>query len=112
VVAVKVQNKLPSSRWYSGSGIYRNTHLVMTDKVHVARWGTYVTTPKLEETLAAGYATVQVETAVENESGTPKHVTVVNTVRNKSGVEVARASSESAVDTRATQESEPATGGS
>jgi beta-galactosidase len=29
VVAVKVQNKLPSSRWYSGSGIYRNTHLVV-----------------------------------------------------------------------------------
>src|SRR6266567_7940764 len=45
VLAVVVQNKQPSSRWYSGSGITRNVHLTATDPVHVARLGTFVTTP-------------------------------------------------------------------
>jgi beta-galactosidase len=45
VLAVKVRNQVPSSRWYSGSGIYRNVHLVVDNPVHVARHGVFVTTP-------------------------------------------------------------------
>jgi beta-galactosidase len=47
VIAVKVHNRLPSSRWYSGSGIHREARLVVTEPVHVPRWGTYVTTPEI-----------------------------------------------------------------
>jgi beta-galactosidase len=60
VIAVKVQNQLPSSRWYSGSGIYRNVHLVVQNPVHVARHGVFVTTPE----ISARAATVRVETSV------------------------------------------------
>jgi beta-galactosidase len=65
VIAVKVNNQdQPNSRWYSGSGIYRNVWLVKTGRVHVSHWGTYITTPevtsekaevKIETRLSGGY---------------------------------------------------------
>jgi beta-galactosidase len=65
IVAVKVDNSLqPSSRSYSGSGIYRHTWMRVTDEVHVAQWGTYITTPQVMKASA----TVEVRTRVLNES--------------------------------------------
>lgn len=64
VLAVKVDHKLPSSRWYSGSGIYRDVNLTITDPVHVAYCGTIVTTPDMKD----GTGTVNVTTSVQNES--------------------------------------------
>ncbi|MFB7996174.1 glycoside hydrolase family 2 TIM barrel-domain containing protein [Streptomyces sp. NPDC056002] len=94
VLAVEVRNRLPSSRWYSGSGIYRRARLVITEPVHVQRWGTFVTTPDLAATLDKGYATVDIRTAVVNDSGeTASAVTVVSTVRDAKGRRVARTES-------------------
>lgn len=65
VLAVKVDNsEQPNSRWYSGSGIYRNVWLVKTGKVHVDHWGTFVTTPE----VSTQSATVKVETTIKNET--------------------------------------------
>ncbi|NUS15558.1 MAG: DUF4982 domain-containing protein [Streptomyces sp.] len=92
VLAVQVRNQLPSSRWYSGSGIYRHARLVVTDPVHLARWGTYVTTPGLADALAAGRAaTVRAEITAVNESGSAVSGTVVATVRDAEGRQVATA---------------------
>src|SRR5699024_349812 len=49
VISVKAVNEFPSSRWYSGSGIYRDVTLTVSGDIHVADEGTYVTTPNLEE---------------------------------------------------------------
>ncbi len=49
VVAVHAVNKQPSSRWYSGSGIYRDVTLQVTDKVHAEKNGTTILTPDLEK---------------------------------------------------------------
>ena len=80
VIAVKVDNsKQPNSRWYSGSGIYRHVWFVVTDKLHVAHWGTFVTTPRVTKQ----YALVNIKVSVKNESDKPKKCVLVNTVVDK-----------------------------
>jgi beta-galactosidase len=55
VIAVKVDNSVqPNSRWYSGSGIYRNVWLVTTNKIAIDHWGTYVTTPEVCKLKVSG----------------------------------------------------------
>lgn len=83
VVAVRAVNNLPSSRWYSGSGIYRDVTLIITEPVHVAYNGTYVTTPD----IAQGKGTVQAVVELTNESGSGEEVTVKNTVYEYSSAE-------------------------
>ena len=62
-ILVKVNNAdQPNSRWYSGSGIYRNVWLTKTDKLHVPLWGTFVTTPNVSKDSAL----VQVEVNLAN----------------------------------------------
>lgn len=76
VIAVKAVNNIPTSRWYSGSGIYRDVTLFAVDPVHVDLNGTYVTTPD----LASGNGTVSVAVDVVNDGDTTATVTVTNTV--------------------------------
>lgn len=67
---------------------------MVTEPVHVQRWGTLVTTPDLAADLDKGYATVDVRTTVVNDSGeTAPAVTVVSTVRDAKGRRVARTES-------------------
>ena len=51
IIVVKVDNsQQPNSRWYTGSGIYRNVRLLVTNPIAaVAHWGTFVTTPEVNE---------------------------------------------------------------
>ncbi|MGW6013544.1 glycoside hydrolase family 2 TIM barrel-domain containing protein [Streptomyces sp. NPDC055210] len=89
VLAVQVRNQLPSSRWYSGSGIYREARLIVTEPVHVRRWGTYVTTPEIDD----DHALVRVRTSVVNASGTGARVEVGSAVVDPDGRTVARRTS-------------------
>lgn len=81
VIAVKSVNNIPSSRWYSGSGIYRDVTLTVTDPVHVEYCGTVVTTPDISE----GTGTVEIRTDVVNDSDSAAEITVKNTVYTDSG---------------------------
>jgi beta-galactosidase len=52
VLAIRLENPRDSSRWYPGGGIYRNVWLVKTAPVHVAHWGTFITTPEVSDSAA------------------------------------------------------------
>ena len=103
VLAVQATNQLPSSRWYSGSGIFRNVYLVATNQVHLARHGTFVTTPGLEAAIASGHAAVQVQTDVANDGAAAAAVEVAVTVTNPAGKVVAHGQSSVSVPAAQTQ---------
>lgn len=60
IIAVRVRNEGENSRWYSGSGIYRDVWLRMAPAVHIQPWGVYVTTPE----VSAKSATIKVVTTL------------------------------------------------
>jgi beta-galactosidase len=72
VIAIRLDNPKESSRWYPGGGIYRNVWLVKTAPVHVAHWGTFVTTPQADEK----FATVKIQVKVDNDTEKAAAVTV------------------------------------
>lgn len=79
VIAVKVDNSVqPNSRWYTGSGIYRNVWLISTGKVHVDHWGTFVTTSNVEHSEAK----VKVQLQLKNSTSIPEKVKVKVFVMN------------------------------
>jgi beta-galactosidase len=61
ILAVRLENKSNASRWYPGAGIYRNVRLVVTEPVHIAHWGTYITTPEIQN----GVGLVNIQTTIE-----------------------------------------------
>ena len=88
VVAVRVDNsKQRNCRWYTGAGIYRHVWLVTTEALHVAHWGTYITTPEVTKELAK----VQVAVQVKNETEADKQA-MVSVCLQKEDKEVAKGS--------------------
>ena len=67
-LAVRLENKPESSRWYPGAGIYRNVHIIVTEDVHVPVWGTQLTTPRVSEELALVELRTQVEGYAKEDS--------------------------------------------
>jgi beta-galactosidase/beta-glucuronidase len=88
VLAVRVDHSvIADSRWYPGSGIYRHVWLDITGPMHIATWGTYVTTPVAGESEAL----VSVETRLMNETEAEAAATVAITLVNAKGEEVGTA---------------------
>ncbi len=74
-VAIRLDNLPESSRWYPGGGIYRNVWLSKTNAVHVAHWGTQVTTQ-----VAGANASVRARTTLQNETSAPAEVRLTSTI--------------------------------
>jgi beta-galactosidase/beta-glucuronidase len=86
-ISVRVDHSQSAdSRWYTGSGIYRNVWLVYANPVHIAQWGVYAYPELSKET-----GTLNVEVEVENGSAKKSSLTVINELFSKDGKSVAKA---------------------
>jgi beta-galactosidase len=82
VVAVRADHsRFADSRWYTGSGIYRHVRLRITDRLRIAHWGTYVTTPEVKENSAV----IRIETTVENNAGTTRKLSLQSEIITPDG---------------------------
>lgn len=87
IIAVKVNPEDLSARWYPGAGIYRNVWLKLKNPVHVAHWGTYITTPKITENKAE----INIQTTLNNTTNSPGEFVLETSIRNTDGAEVVNA---------------------
>lgn len=78
-LAVRLENRPQSSRWYPGAGLYRNVHVVTTEKIHVPVWGTQITTPYVKDE----YASICLRTTILNAGKT--ELTVVTDIIDADG---------------------------
>lgn len=99
-ISVQVKNEGQNSRWYSGSGIYRHVWLKVLDPVHVAQWGTYITTPEVSSALAK----VNIKTSVNNKTAGAAYVSLVTHILDTKDDEVAKVESKKAVEAGGTFE--------
>ncbi|MFC0877317.1 beta-galactosidase GalB [Saccharicrinis sp. FJH2] len=95
VIAVKVDNSdQPASRWYTGSGIYRNVWLVPENDIHIAHWGTFVSTP----TVTANHAKVRYQIDLINLTGSKHKVKIKSVIYNADGLKVTEQKSGSSIE--------------
>ncbi len=95
-LAVRLENQPESSRWYPGAGLYRNVHLITTDKAHIPVWGTYVTTPEVN----GEFARVEMRTKLNLPDAADKY-SLKTVVKNPSG-EIVAEQTQSAEDIKYT----------
>ena len=85
VIAVRVDHEqYADSRWYAGSGIYRNVFLNVGDKLHVDTNGTFLTTPR----ITADSADISLQATLKND-GPAADATLVTTITSADGQSLA-----------------------
>ncbi len=103
VIAVRVDNsQQPNSRWYSGSGIYRNVWLLTVNPVHVDHWGTYVTTPLVSEEKAE----IKIVTNIRNTETTSQNADIYSILVDAKGRELTQTNRKIAITAQSNGETE------
>lgn len=101
VLAVRVNHSdAPTARWYSGSGIYRHVWLTVVNPVHVAQWGTYVTTNDITDQSA----TVTMTTSIKNDLANAKKIRVLSTIIDPKNREAGKISREAELPAQGVQD--------
>jgi beta-galactosidase len=97
VLAVQVKNEGKNSRWYSGSGIYRDVKLIKTNPVYIDIWGNSITTPE----VSLEKATVKISTKIINSFFEKEDFDLKIDLKEESGKVVASSQKSIVVDTSA-----------
>jgi beta-galactosidase len=85
IISVKVDNsQQPNSRWYSGSGIYRNVRLIALNNIYIKKWGTYITTQEVKK----NNATIKIEIEAVNKTSQKRTVSINTSIKDKENSEV------------------------
>jgi beta-galactosidase len=101
LIAVKVDNSAqPNSRWYSGSGIFRNVWLTVTDKTFIDPWGFFVTTRAVSHDLAQ----MTISSLIRNNHDVSRNLEVVTAVYDTLGLKVAEVKTPLVVNSNLTSE--------
>ena len=88
VIAVRVDHSQSAdSRWYSGSGIYRDVFIVYSNPVHIAQWGVY----SYPEVVNQEQSFVNVEVELNNDSEITSKLSVKTELFAPNGKSVAKA---------------------
>jgi beta-galactosidase len=100
IVAVRVDHsRFADSRFYTGSGIYRNVRLTITDPLRIAHWGTYVSTSNVSSTAAS----IGIETNIENNAAKEKDFSIQSDIVTPDGRTVASLTTSNSVSLSSTQ---------
>ncbi len=83
-ITVRVRNEGKNSRWYSGSGIYRDVKLIATEKVHVVQWGVFISTPEVDDEMAK----ISVTTSVANELSSSNKIQIITSIFGPDGKKI------------------------
>jgi beta-galactosidase len=82
VIAVRVDNSHQTNcRWYSGSGIYRHTWLLSTQRIHIVHWGTFATASQVSKAAA----TLVIKTRVRNDTASIVRCTLTTALLSSDG---------------------------
>jgi len=101
-IAVHVDTRNHGTRWYPGAGIYRKVTMTICPPVHVAHWGSYVTTPQVSD----AEATVRVRSTIENHLDVESRVSVGILLLDPDGKPVAKGGRNEAVPARGSRDVE------
>lgn len=90
VITVKIDHSdFLDSRWYTGSGIYRDVRLITTSKLYIPQFGAWAETPQVTESQA----TVKITTKLKHLNATPWQAEVHISLKAPNGEIVANATS-------------------
>ncbi len=80
IILVKANHSdFADSRYYTGSGIYRNVYLKEQNKIHFSQWGVFFSTPEISQNKAIG----KVEIELENHSEDDAKLSIEAVLRNE-----------------------------